>query len=81
MFMIAPASAEVDRHLDIFSLGVEVPDFAIPDVNVIDVKLAVLHDAPTVSMDRSPVGAALGPIYALSLETFGQSLPRYHMRC
>lgn len=31
--------------------------------------------------EERPAAAALGPIYALSLQTAGQSLRRYHMLC
>lgn len=81
MFMVMPASASVEHQLDIYALGVEVPDFAVPDFSIAEVAPAVLPDTPAVAVKRSPATAVLGPIYSLSLETYGQSLPRYHMRC
>lgn len=81
-FLLAsPASATVDRELGVYNLTIQVPDFAQPDFHIVKVLPAVLPDTPAITAVRSPSSAVLGPIYTLSLETDGQSLTRFHMRC
>lgn len=81
-FLLAsPASAAVDRELGVYNLTIQAPDFAQPDFHIVKALPAVLPDTPAATADRSPSEAVLGPIYNLSLETDGQSLTRFHMRC
>lgn len=80
---LAPASA-LERTTEPLTIEMHDPGFdlayvAIDVADVVEMR-AVQPVAPAA--DASPVQAALGPIYALSLQTDGQSLfPLHHMRC
>lgn len=79
---LATASA-IERAPGIYSISVEPTALVLYDFSVSPkvVHVAIRHEHENVLPDRSRAGEALGPIYALSLKTDGQSLNRYHLRC
>lgn len=77
---IAPSSA-FEREPGYYTVTHEVGTFVFPDMVVEAKHVALVRHEDVGAPDRTSAVEALGPIYALSLETDGQSLRRYHLRC
>ncbi|PWJ81485.1 hypothetical protein C7441_11016 [Pseudaminobacter salicylatoxidans] len=82
LIYVLPASA-FERVPGIYAVSIEASMDAIPPYALTPVieHVAMRSDPPTVHVDRLPVTVAIGPIYALSMQTDGHSLTRYHLRC
>lgn len=79
---ILPSSAEM-RDPGVYGIGFAPGAYYVPaNFDVAPRPAAVVPSDPVaIRPDRPRAAAALGPIYALSLETHGQSLRAFHMRC
>jgi len=78
---LSTPSAAFERQLGVYALDSAPTPYLLPDfINPAD-QVAELRGEPGLGAATPTVESALGPIYALSLRTDGQSLPRHYLRC
>ncbi|RWB66562.1 hypothetical protein [Mesorhizobium sp.] len=71
-----------DHALSYRVIHVEQASFMLPDLGPVAAKVAMIRSENETALPASHTPQrALGPVYALSLQTDGHSLVDYHRRC